>query len=51
MLSTAESPPILSVDPTDRGSNLPVVALLAVGILVLIGLLVYLLTGRGRRPR
>ena len=49
MLSTAESLDILSVDPTDHGSNFPVVALLAVGILVLIGLLVYLLTRRGRR--
>ena len=41
----------LSVDPTNHGSNLGVVAALAVGILVLIGLLVFLLTRRGRRPR
>jgi hypothetical protein len=43
---------ILSVDPTDHGSNLGVVAALAVGILVLIGLLVLLITrGGGRGPR
>jgi hypothetical protein len=43
---------ILSVDPTDHGSNLGVVAALAVGILVLIGLLVFLITRRGGRgPR
>jgi hypothetical protein len=43
---------ILSVDPTDHGSNLGVVAALAVGILVLIGLLVLLITRRGGRgPR
>jgi hypothetical protein len=40
---------ILSVDPTDHGSNLGVVAALAVGILVLIGLLVFLITRGGRR--
>lgn len=40
---------ILGVDPTGHGSNLGVVALLAVGILVLIGLLVFLITRRGRR--
>ena len=43
---------ILGVDPTDHGSNLGVVAALAVGILVLIGLLVVLITRRGGRgPR
>ena len=43
---------ILGVDPTDHGSNLGVVAALAVGILVLIGLLVFLITRRGpRTPR
>ncbi|MBR7829099.1 hypothetical protein KDK95_22520 [Actinospica sp. MGRD01-02] len=51
MLSTAESVKILVVDPTDHGFNLPVVGLLAVGILVLIGLLVYLLTRRDRTRR
>lgn len=40
---------ILSVDPTDHGSNLGVVAVLAVGILVLIGVIVFLITRRGRR--
>jgi hypothetical protein len=40
---------ILSVDPTDHGSNLGVVAVLAVVILVLIGLLVFLITRGGRR--
>jgi hypothetical protein len=40
---------VLSVDPTNHGSNLPVVAALAVGILVLIGLIVVLITRRGRR--
>jgi hypothetical protein len=40
---------VLSVDPTNHGSNLPVVAALAVGILVLIGLLVMLITRRDRR--
>lgn len=39
-------------DPTDHGSNLGVVAALAVGILVLIGILVVLITrGGGRGPR
>jgi hypothetical protein len=44
---------ILGVDPTDHGSNLGVVAALAVGILALIGLLVFLITrrGGGRGPR
>ncbi|HET9171473.1 MAG TPA: hypothetical protein VFN97_18685 [Actinospica sp.] len=51
MLSPTESPKILSVDPTGHGTNLAVVALLAVAILVLIGLLVYLLTGRDRSRR
>ena len=51
MLSPTGSLRILSVDPTGHGSNLAVVALLAVGILVLIGVLVYLLTGRGRTRR
>lgn len=37
-----------SIDPTDHGSNLGVVAGLAVGILVFIGLLVFLITRRGR---
>ena len=55
MLPTTHSIPgieILSVDPTDHGSNLGVVAALAVGILALIGLIVYLITrGGGRGPR
>ena len=54
MLPTTHSSPgleILGVDPTDHGSNLGVVAALAVGILVLIGLLVFLITrGGGRGP-
>lgn len=37
------------IDPTDHGSNLGVVAGLAVGILVFIGLLVFLITRRGGR--
>jgi hypothetical protein len=39
---------VRSIDPTDHGSNLGVVAGLAVGILVFIGLLVFLITRRGR---
>ena len=39
---------ILSVDPTDHGSNFGMVAVLAVGILVLIGVIVFLITRRGR---
>ena len=39
---------ILGVDPTGHGSNLGVVAIMAVGILVLIGLIVFLITRRGR---
>ncbi|HTJ68476.1 MAG TPA: LPXTG cell wall anchor domain-containing protein [Actinospica sp.] len=35
-----------AIDPTNHGSNFPVVAVLAVGILLLIGLLVLLLTRR-----
>ena len=43
---------ILSVDPTDHGSNLGVVAAMAVGILVLIGVIVFVITrGGGRGPR
>lgn len=42
---------VLSVDPTGHGSNLAVVAGLAVGILVLIGVIVFLLTRRGPRRR
>jgi len=39
-------------DPTDHGSNLGVVAALALGILVLIGILVVLITrGGGSGPR
>jgi hypothetical protein len=38
----------LSVDPTNHGSNPGVVAACAVGILVLIGLIVVLITRRGR---
>jgi hypothetical protein len=52
MLPTTHSIPgieILGVDPTDHGSNLGVVAALAVGILVLIGLIVYLITRGGGR--
>lgn len=40
-----------SIDPTDHGSNLGVVAALAVGILVFIGVLVILITRRGRGSR
>lgn len=39
------------VDPTNHGSNLPVVAALALGIFVLIGLIVVLITRRGGRGR
>jgi hypothetical protein len=39
----------LSVDPTNHGSNPGVVAACAVGILVLIGLIVFLITRRGGR--
>ncbi len=39
---------VRSIDPTDHGSNLTVVAGLAVGILVFIGLLVFLITRRDR---
>lgn len=38
-------------DPTNHGSNVGAVALFATGIFVLIGLLVFLITRRGRRPR
>lgn len=38
--------PPAAMDPTNHGSNLPVVAALAVGILLLIGLLAVLLTRR-----
>jgi hypothetical protein len=48
-LSATSTAAVLSVDPTNHGSNLPVVAALAVGILVLIGLLVVLITRRDRR--
>jgi hypothetical protein len=55
MLPSTHSIPgidILSVDPTDHGSNVGVVAALAVGILAVIGLIVYLITrGGGRGPR
>ncbi|WP_157436340.1 hypothetical protein [Actinospica robiniae] len=37
-------------DPTNHGSNVGAVALFALGIFVLIGLLVFLITRRGRRP-
>jgi hypothetical protein len=40
-----------SGDPTDHGSDVGAVALFALGIFVLIGLLVFLITRRGRRPR
>lgn len=40
---------VVAVDPTNHGSNLPVVAALGVGIFVLIGLLVVLITRRGGR--
>lgn len=36
----------VAMDPTNHGANFPVVAVLAVGILLLIGLLVVLLTRR-----
>jgi hypothetical protein len=52
MLPTTHSIPstaILGVDPTDHGSNLGVVAVLAVVILALIGLLVFLITRGGGR--
>lgn len=55
MFPPAHSVPVihfLSVDPTNHGSNPGVVAACAVGILVLIGLIVVLITRRGRgRPR
>lgn len=38
-------------DPTNHGSNVGAVALFAMGIFVLIGLIVFLITRRGRRPR
>lgn len=41
---------ILGVDPTNHGSNLGVVAGLAVGILVLIGVLVFVITRDRRGP-
>jgi len=41
---------ILGVDPTNHGSNLGVVAALAVGILVLIGVLVFVITRDRRGP-
>ncbi|HWG25933.1 hypothetical protein [Actinospica sp.] len=47
LLSSTRRLHILSVDPTNHGSNFPVVAALAVAILALIGLLVFLLTRRG----
>lgn len=37
-------------DPTNHGSNVGAVAVFAMGIFVLIGLLVFLITRRGRRP-
>lgn len=37
-------------DPTNHGSNVGAVAMFAMGIFVLIGLLVFLITRRGRRP-
>ena len=37
-------------DPTNHGSDVGAVALFAMGIFVLIGLLVFLITRRGRRP-
>jgi hypothetical protein len=40
----------LSGDPTNHGSNVGVVALFALGIFALIGLLAFLITRRGRRP-
>ena len=49
LLRASPTATVLGVDPTNHGSNLPVVAALAVGILVLIGLLVVLITRRGRR--
>jgi hypothetical protein len=40
---------LLGADPTDHGSNPGVVAASAFGILVLIGLIVFLITRRGGR--
>jgi hypothetical protein len=37
-------------DPTNHGSNVGAVALFALGIFALIGLLVFLITRRGGRP-
>lgn len=48
-LSASPTATAVAVDPTNHGSNLPVVAALAVGIFVLIGLLVVLITRRGGR--
>lgn len=48
-VSPTASATVVAVDPTNHGSNLPVVAALAVGIFVLIGVLVVLITRRGGR--
>ena len=41
----------LAGDPTNHGSNVGAVALFALGIFALIGLLAFLITRRGRRPQ
>lgn len=43
-----QSATLMNLDPTNHGSNLGVVAPLAIGILVLIGLLVFVITRGGR---
>jgi hypothetical protein len=48
MLSSATT--FVSGDPTNHGSNVGAVALFALGIFALIGLLAFLITRGGRRP-
>lgn len=42
---------LFSSDPTNHGSNVGAVALFALGIFALIGLLAFLISRRGRRPQ
>lgn len=41
----------ISSDPTNHGADIGAVTLFALGIFALIGLLAFLITRRGRRPR